>query len=87
MKSASHVGELSVKKKGRKSIYKLSLEENEEIIASLNSSNASQAISYFLLSFQPFIWWNDKYIILPHPQRIVGTTKISFNHTNNVNIL
>ena len=47
----------------------------------------NEAFSYFLLSFQPFIWWNDKYIILPHPQRIVGTTKIGFNHTNNVNIL
>ena len=23
---------------------------------------------------------------MPHPQRIVGTTKIGFNHTNNVNI-
>ena len=82
------MGELSVKKKGRKSIYKLSLEENEDIIASLSSSNAKWlAISYFLLSFQPFMWWNDKYIILPHLQRIVGTSKIGFNHTNNVNIL
>ena len=40
VKSANHMGELSVKKKGRKSIYKLSLEENEDIIASLSSSNA-----------------------------------------------
>ena len=67
-------GDLPVRKRGRKSIYKLPLKENEEIIALMWTNNYKTLFFHFYIDFLKILWKTKN---VPRPQGIVGNTKIS----------